>query len=58
VAVHDHDQVGAAAVADGVLEQVGEQLPEPDRVAGDHRQAPDPELHPWVGRPGVLWEAL
>jgi hypothetical protein len=41
-------------VADGVLEQVGEQLAEPDRVAGDHRQAPDPQLHPRVGRAGVL----
>src|ERR687898_2639663 len=54
VPVHDHDQVGPAAVADGVLEQVGEQLAQPDRVAGDHRQAPDPELHPGVGRARVL----
>jgi hypothetical protein len=42
--VHHHDQVGAAAVADGVVDQVGEQLAEPHRVAGQHRQAPDPEL--------------
>jgi hypothetical protein len=42
-----------AAVVDGVLDQVGEQLAEPDRVAGDQGQAPDPELDRGVGGAGV-----
>jgi hypothetical protein len=41
-------------VAHGIVEQVGEQLAEPDRVAGHHRQAPDPQLGPGVGRAGAL----
>jgi hypothetical protein len=58
VALDHHHQVAPAAVADSVLDQVGEQLAEPDRVAGDDREAPHPELGLGVGGAGVLGDGL